>query len=74
MKNQNVVIAKDEIEVLSNKNRRRKIMKAIKKISVFLMAMMLYIGLCSIPVYGASLSQDGLEVNLTADKEIYEFW
>lgn len=47
-------------------------MKAIKKIPVFLMAIMLYIGLCAVPVYGASLSQDGLEVNLTADKEIYD--
>lgn len=47
-------------------------MKVIKKISVFLMAMMLYIGLYSVPVYGAFLSQDGLEVNLTADKETYD--
>lgn len=46
-------------------------MKAIKKIPVFLLTMIMCIGLMAMPAFAASSSQDGLEVTLTTDKESY---
>lgn len=46
-------------------------MRAIKKIPVFLLTMILCIGLMAMPAFAASSSQDGLEVTLTTDKESY---
>lgn len=46
-------------------------MRAIKKIPVFLLTMILCIGLMAMPAFAASSSQDGLEVTLTTDKETY---
>ena len=47
-------------------------MKIIKKIIVFILTMMLSMGTFAIPVFASSLSQDGLEVTLTTDKEKYK--
>ena len=46
-------------------------MRAIKKIPVFLLTMILCIGLVAMPALATSSSQDGLEVTLTTDKESY---
>lgn len=46
-------------------------MKAIKKIPIFLLTMMLCLGIMTIPVIAASSMQDGLEVTLTTDKKTY---
>lgn len=46
-------------------------MKVIKRIQIFLLMMVLSIGFMVMPVLAASLSQDGLEVTLTTDKESY---
>lgn len=46
-------------------------MRAIKKIPVFLLTMILCIGLMAMPAFAASSSQDGLEVTFTTDKESY---
>lgn len=46
-------------------------MKKIKRILALLLIMILCIGMRAIPVFAASSSQDGLEVTLTTDKELY---
>lgn len=46
-------------------------MKMVRKISVFLLALMLCTGMMSVPVSAAESSQDGLKVTLTTDKEEY---
>lgn len=47
-------------------------MKTMKKISAFLLMVVLCISVMVMPVYAASTSQDGLEVTLTTDKETYD--
>lgn len=46
-------------------------MKTIKKLPIFLLAIMLCVGMMVIPAYAESSTQDGLEVNLTTNKETY---
>lgn len=46
-------------------------MKTLKKVQMFLTAVVLSIGMMAVPVLAASTSQDGLEVTLTTDKEEY---
>lgn len=43
-----------------------------KKILAILMIMILCVGIFIIPTYADTTSQDGLEINLTTDKEVYE--
>ena len=44
-------------------------MRKIKKIPVFLLALVLCIGMMAIPAFAASSTQDGIQVTLAADKE-----
>lgn len=46
-------------------------MKMIRKISAFLLALMLCTGIAAVPVSAAESSQDGLKVTLTTDREEY---
>ena len=46
-------------------------MKTIKKFPTFLLAIILCVGMMVIPAYAESSTQDGLEVNLTTNKETY---
>ena len=46
-------------------------MRKIKKIPVFLLALVLCIGMMAIPAFAASSTQDGIQVTLAADKESY---
>lgn len=46
-------------------------MKAIKRVQITLLIMMLCFGMMTVPVFAASSTQDGLEVTLTTDKETY---
>ncbi len=46
-------------------------MRAMKKIPVFLLTMILCIGSMAMPAFAASSYQDGLEVTLTTNKELY---
>ena len=59
------------IPVLDKYGWGGSIMKVIKRIQIFLLMMVLSIGFMVMPVLAASLSQDGLEVTLTTDKESY---
>lgn len=45
--------------------------KTMKRFSAFLLSMLLCLGMTAIPVFAASESQDGLEVTLVTDKEVY---
>ena len=47
-------------------------MKGMRKLSAILLAVMLCVGIISIPVFAATISQDGLEVTLTTDKTEYK--
>lgn len=46
-------------------------MKAVKRILIYLLAMIVCIGMMTIHAFAASSTQDGLEVMLTTDKEEY---
>lgn len=46
-------------------------MKTLKKIPIFFLILMMCMNILSIPVYATSISQDGVEVVLTTDKESY---
>lgn len=47
-------------------------MKTMKKLSAVLMTLMLCLGMMTTPVWASSMSQDGLEVSLLTDKEVYD--
>ena len=47
-------------------------MKMMKKVSVFLLMLVLCMSVMVIPAFASSTSQDGLEVALTTDKETYD--
>lgn len=47
-------------------------MKTMKKVSAFLLMVVLCMSVMVMPAFAASTSQDGLEVTLTTDKETYE--
>ena len=47
-------------------------MNALKKSLAVLMALLLCVGILSVPVFAAEASQDGLEVTLVTDKEVYD--
>ena len=47
-------------------------MNAVKKSLALLVALLLCVGILAIPTYAAEVSQDGLEVTLTTDKDAYE--
>ena len=46
-------------------------MKRMKKISAFLLVLLMSIGLMAVSVSAETMSQDGLQITLTADKESY---
>lgn len=46
-------------------------MKAIKKIAALLVAMVLCVGMMTVPAFAASLTQDGLEITMVTDKTEY---
>jgi Mg-chelatase subunit ChlD len=46
-------------------------MKTIRKALVMFIIVIVYVGMCIIPVFGETLTQDGLEVSLSTDKEYY---
>ncbi len=46
-------------------------MRDLKKILVCLMTMVMCIGILTLPAFAAPVSQDGLEITLTTDKESY---
>ena len=47
-------------------------MYAVKKSLAVLLALVLCVGMLAIPTYVAEVSQDGLEVTLTTDKDVYD--
>ena len=46
-------------------------MKVIKKIAALLVAMVLCVGMMTVPAFAASLTQDGLEITMVTDKTEY---
>ena len=46
-------------------------MKRMKEISAFLLVLLMSIGLMAVSVSAETMSQDGLQITLTADKESY---
>ena len=47
-------------------------MNAVKKSLAVLMALLLCVGILSVPAYAAEASQDGLVVTLVTDKDVYD--
>ena len=47
-------------------------MNAVKKSLAVLLALVLCVGMLALPAYAAEVAQDGLEVTLTTDKDVYE--